>query len=74
MNDDSSKFLKDKNDEKLNDNKEINDKFLPPRLQMQYEQNNDGTNKVQNSLSTSKYLFIIKKILTDSYIISSRRC
>lgn len=54
MNDDSSKSLKDKNDDNLNDNKDINNKYLPPRLQKQYEQNSDGTNKVQNSSSTSK--------------------
>jgi len=47
-----SEFLKDKNDES-NDNKEINNKYLPPRLQKQFEQNNDSVNKVQNISSTS---------------------
>lgn len=47
-----SEFSKDKNDES-NDNKEINNKYLPPRLQKQFEQNNDSINKVQNITSTS---------------------
>lgn len=56
--DDSSKsrseFSKDKNDE-TNDTKEMNNKYLPPRLQKQFEQSSDSTNKVQNVSSTSKF-------------------
>jgi len=47
-----TEFSKDKNEE--NNDKEINNKYLPPRLQKQFEQNNDTTNKVQNISSTSK--------------------
>lgn len=47
-----SEFSKDKNDES-NDNKEINNKYLPPRLQKQFEPNNDTTNKILNVSSTS---------------------
>lgn len=43
---------KEKNDES-NDSKEMNNKFLPSRLQKQFEQNND-TNKSLNASSISK--------------------
>jgi len=60
--DDASKFrselTKDKYDES-NDNKEINNKYLPSRLQKQFEQNNDASIKAQNVSSTSKiYCYI----------------
>lgn len=42
---------KEKNDES-NDSKEINNKFLPSRLQKQFEQND--TNKSLNASSISK--------------------
>jgi len=57
--DDPSKFRselpKDKYDES-NDNKEMNTKYLPLRLQKQFEQNNDASNKAQNVSSTSKMI------------------
>lgn len=57
--DDTSKFRselsKDKYDES-NDNKEINTKYLSSRLQKQFEQNNDTSNKAQNVSSTSKII------------------
>lgn len=57
--DDPSKFRselsKDKYDES-NDNKEINTKYLSSRLQKQFEQNNDASNKAQNVSSTSKII------------------
>lgn len=49
-----SDLSKDKYDES-NDNKEINNKYLPSRLQKQFEQNNDVSNKAQNVSSTSKF-------------------
>jgi len=47
-----SELSKDKYDES-NDNKETNTKYLSSRLQKQFEQNNDTTNKAQNVSSTS---------------------
>lgn len=58
--DDSSKFRselsKDKYDES-NDNKEINNKYLPSRQQKQFDQSIDSTNKAQNVSSSSKIIF-----------------
>lgn len=56
-----SEFSKDKNDD-IND-KEINNKYLLPRLQKQFE-NSDATNKLQNVSSTSMQILIINKILS----------
>jgi len=50
-----SDLSKDKYDES-NDNKEINNKYLPSRLQKQFEQNNDASSKAQNVSSTSKFV------------------
>jgi len=48
-----SELSKDKYDES-NDIKEINNKYLPSRLQKHFEQNNDANSKAQNISSTSK--------------------
>jgi len=50
-----SELSKDKYDES-NDNKEVTTKYLPSRLQKQFEQNNDTSNKAQNVSSTSKMI------------------
>jgi len=50
-----SDLSKDKYEES-NDNKEMNNKYLPSRLQKQFEQNNDVSNKAQNVSSSSKFI------------------
>ncbi|XP_015378498.1 PREDICTED: myb-like protein F, partial [Diuraphis noxia] len=62
-----SDLSKDKYDES-NDNKEINNKYLPSRLQKQFEQNNDVSNKAQNVSSTKSINTLCR---TDSDMSSS---
>lgn len=57
-----SEFSKDKNDE-IND-KELNNKYLLPRLQKQFE-NSDATNKLQNVSSTSMQILIKKNKINE---------
>lgn len=55
--DDSLKSRSELSKDEINDNKEINNKYLSSRLQKQFDQNIDLTNKAQNVSSSSKNIF-----------------